>query len=182
MDTAIFLDRDGVIIENKSSYVRSLSDVVFYHQALEAIANIKNQSPKIFIVTNQSAIGRGLLSFKLAEDINNQVVERIKNAGGKITDVFMCPHSPDDLCACRKPKPGLILQAALKYKIDLARSIMIGDALTDISAGQAAGVGTNILLFTGRGKDQYSSWDHQNPKPFITYPDLRSALTRLFNG
>ena len=179
MDSAIFLDRDGVIIKNNPAYVRSLEDIRFYSQALQAISMLTQSPYKIFIITNQSAIARGLLSIDLAQNINFEVVEEIFNSGGRIDDVFMCPHSPEDFCLCRKPMPGLILQAALKFQIDLQKSLMIGDALSDILAGQAAGVGRNILVLTGRGKDQYSNWDRKNPKSFEVYDNLLSVTTAL---
>ena len=181
MNKAIFLDRDGVIIENKATYVRSLDDIIFIPQALPAMELLKRSSFKIFIITNQSAVGRGLLSIELAHLINKKVVERIVNRGGRVDGVFMCPHTPDDLCACRKPKPGLILNAASKYNLDLQNSIMIGDALTDVLAGQAAGIKRNILVLTGRGIEQYSKWDRITPKAFEFYDDLLEVISSIYS-
>lgn len=177
MDPAVFLDRDGVIIQNNPAYVRTKEDVFFYPQSLYALALLKVTKYKVFVITNQSAIGRGLLPIEKAHQINKMIIEQVEQGGGRIDGVFMCPHSPSDQCNCRKPKPGLILQAAEAYSLDLKRSIMIGDALSDISAGQSAGVGRNILLLTGRGKDQLALWDRQHPKPFVVCPDLLSAIT-----
>ena len=181
MQPAIFLDRDGVIVHNNPAYIRTLEDVIFYPQALEALALLKQTPYKLIIITNQSAISRGLLNIDSAHRINNEVILQIEKSGGRVDDVFMCPHSPEDHCLCRKPKPGLILQAASKHEIDLVRSIMIGDALTDIIAGQAAGIKTNILVLTGRGKDQISNWDHQNPNMFEIYTDLLIASKTLIH-
>jgi len=154
MFPAIFLDRDGVIIENRASYVRSWEDVAIYPQAVLALARIRSSPYKIVIVTNQSAVGRGLLSFQDAEAISSRLVAGLESAGCRIDGVFMCPHTPEDHCACRKPQPGLILQAAQALSLDISRSMMIGDAWSDLLAGYHAGVRQNVLLRTGRGQQQ----------------------------
>ena len=151
---ALFLDRDGVIIENCSNYVRSWADVELFPQALAALAAWRDSPYRIILVTNQSAVGRGHISRATAEAINDQLLDVIRDAGGRVDAVFMCPHGPDDGCDCRKPRPGLLLQAAAALDIDLSRSVMIGDALSDVAAGRAAGVSQAILLRTGRGRDQ----------------------------
>jgi D-glycero-D-manno-heptose 1,7-bisphosphate phosphatase len=107
MEPAIFLDRDGVIIENRPSYVRSWADVVILPLALEAMARIHASPFKIVIVTNQSAVGRGLLGLEEAWAINHHLQQVIEESGGRVDGLFMCPHSPEDHCNCRKPKPGL---------------------------------------------------------------------------
>jgi D-glycero-D-manno-heptose 1,7-bisphosphate phosphatase len=179
MHAAILLDRDGVIIENDPGYVLSWDDVKFYPQALKALEILKQNIYKILLVTNQSAIGQGLLPLDTAEEINLKITQQVEFYNGRIDGVFMCPHSSKEQCECRKPKPGLVLQAIRKFNIAPDQSIMIGDALTDIAAGQAAGIRTNILVLTGRGKDQLSSWDHVNPKPFQVYTDLLSVVHSL---
>ena len=91
----------------------------------------------------------------------------------------MCPHAPDDLCDCRKPMPGLILQAASDFDIDLERSILIGDALSDLEAGRAAGVGQVVLLRTGRGAAQLETPEAKTTDPFPVYDTLGEALADL---
>jgi D-glycero-D-manno-heptose 1,7-bisphosphate phosphatase len=176
MVPGLFLDRDGVIIENRSSYIRSWDDVVFYPDALAALAQVKTTKHKIILVTNQSAIGRGIISSAQAWEINERVVETIKNAGGRVDGVYMCPHSPDEGCECRKPQPGLLIQAARELSVDLNQSILIGDALSDIQAGQAAGIKQTILVRTGRGADQLNQPFPPELKPFSVQPDLYQAL------
>lgn len=176
---AIFLDRDGVIIENRPNYVRSWDDVKIYPQALTALAKIRDTPFKIVIVTNQSGIGRGLIAPEMATAINNRLVRQIERAGGRIDAVFLCPHAPDARCSCRKPEPGLLLQAAEQLAIDLSRSIMIGDALTDLEAGLAAGVAQVALLRTGRGAEQAQLPEANRFKPLRVYDSLASALADL---
>lgn len=176
---AIFLDRDGVIIENRPDYVRSWADVDIYPQALKALAKIRDIPYKIIIVTNQSVVGRGMIPLTTARGINKQLVDVIERAGGRVDAVFMCPHAPDDGCQCRKPKPGLLLQAAQAHALDLGRSIMIGDALTDLMAGQQAGVGRLALLRTGRGARQLALPEAAQFRRLPVYDTLLAALTHL---
>ncbi len=177
---ALFLDRDGVIIENRADYVRSWADVEIFPQAIVALAQIRNSPYKIILVTNQSAVGRGIITFETAQAINDRLVAEIEKGNGRVDAVYMCPHAPDIHCDCRKPQPGLLLKAAVDHALDLSRSIMIGDALTDLAAGQAAGVQQTILLRTGRGEIQSQLPQAQQYIPFAIYNTLADALTRLF--
>jgi D-glycero-D-manno-heptose 1,7-bisphosphate phosphatase len=179
MHPAIFLDRDGVIVENCSSYIRSWADVSIFPQALQALARIQSSPFKIVIVTNQSAVGRGILSLAAAWEINNRLVKVIEAAGGRIDGVFMCPHAPEEMCDCRKPKPGLLVRAAQALSLDFSQSYLIGDALSDVLAGQAAGVRSAVLLRTGRGASQELIAASETLKPFLTYDTLFDALADL---
>ena len=173
----LFLDRDGVIIENRAHYVRSWEDVHFFPSALPALQLAASLPHRIVIVTNQSAVGRGFISQDEAEELNQQIVHVIESAGGRTDGVFMCPHAPDENCDCRKPKPGLLLQAARELPIRLQDSVLIGDALSDLLAGQAAGIKDLILVKTGRGIDQARLDWSALQKPFRIVDDFASALT-----
>lgn len=173
---ALFLDRDGVIIENRADYVRSWKDVVFFPSALTALRRIARTHRKIVIVTNQSAVGRGIISLEEAQELNLQIFDFVNRSGGRIDAIYMCPHAPDDHCDCRKPKPGLLLRAAQELSLDLCSSIMVGDALSDLLAGQAAGIRDLILVKTGRGIDQARLNHSAIHNPFRIVDDLGSAL------
>ena len=149
---AIFLDRDGVINENRAQYVRTWEQLQLLAGALPALVRLAGSAFAVVIVTNQSAIGRGLLSNTVAQHINAQLVAQLERAGGRIDGVYVCPHRPDEDCACRKPRPGLLLQAASDLKLDLEKSWMVGDAATDAQAGLAAGTRA-LLVRTGRGSE-----------------------------
>ena len=179
---AIFLDRDGVIIENRSAYVRSWADVEIFPQAIDALAALRDSPYRIVLVTNQSAVGRGIITRETAEDINDRLLTVIREAGGRVDAVYMCPHGPDDGCDCRKPLPGLLLRAAADLDIDLSRSLMIGDALSDVQAGQAAGVERATLLRTGRGRDQERLPITADLPPFPIFDSLADALNSLVNS
>lgn len=182
MHPAIFLDRDGVIIENRPNYVRRWEDVLFYPQALQALAGARGSPYKIVIVTNQSAVGRGMISLETAHEINRRVIETIEAHGGRIDGSFICPHAPQDDCDCRKPKPGLFRQAAEALSLDLGQSYLIGDALSDLLSGQAAGLRQTILVRTGRGAAQEALPKPQELKPFLTFDTLSQALAALLQN
>ena len=179
MHPAIFLDRDGVIIENHANYIRKWADVVFYPKALAALARMYSSPYKIIIVTNQSVVGRNIISKQAAMAINQQILKVITAAGGRIEGIYMCPHAPQDQCDCRKPNPGLLLQAAKDLDIDLQSSAMIGDAWSDLLAGQNAGVGHLILVLTGRGEEQASEPPPSNLGTYAQVTDLSEALMSL---
>lgn len=151
---AIFLDRDGVIIQNRPLYVRAWNDVRFIPKVKQMLAQVSTSEYKIVIVTNQSAIGREIISLDQAKLINHQIVQKIIKNGGRVDGVFMCPHHPDANCQCRKPLPGLFEQAAKELSLDLGRSFVFGDTWEDLLAGHRAGIRQYGLVLTGRGKKQ----------------------------
>lgn len=177
---AIFLDRDGVIIENRDAYVRSWDDVEIFESAIDTLIGIEHFPYLIVIVTNQSAVGRGIITFEQAVEINDRLVSIIRDRGGRVDGVYICPHSPTDRCDCRKPKPGMLLSAAQALDIDLENSIMVGDALTDLEAGIQAGVKDTILLETGRGLLQASLPQAEEYKSSLRFPDLTAAVESYF--
>jgi len=179
MKPAIFLDRDGVIVENRSNYIRSWADIDIYPQALDALVRVSTLPYYIVIVTNQSAVGRGLITLSTAQAINQELVEEVERMGGRIDGVYMCPHAPWEGCECRKPKPGLFFQASRELSLDLTRSMMVGDALSDLYAAVAAGVPRTALVRTGRGADQERLPEVQNLQPLSVYPELGDALQAM---
>jgi D,D-heptose 1,7-bisphosphate phosphatase len=146
---AVFLDRDGTI--NKSNgFVVKPEEFVLIEGAAEAIMQINRLGYLAIVITNQPVIARGEASLEDIEIIHNKMETELGKAGAYIDDVFFCPHHPDRGfpgerpeykidCDCRKPKPGLILKAAVKYNIDLSQSFMVGDDMRDVNAGLAAG-------------------------------------------
>ncbi|MBM4424376.1 MAG: HAD-IIIA family hydrolase [Chloroflexi bacterium] len=169
---AIFLDRDGVIIENRSGYVRSWADVSFIPGALNALAGAAVSPFAVVIVTNQAGVGRGLISLASAESINKGVRDEILRAGGRVDGLYLCPHTDEDNCECRKPRPGMLLRAARELGLDLSRSWMIGDAVTDVQAGEAAGA-RSLLVLTGRGAE------HRALHNLEGFADLSEALAYI---
>lgn len=150
---AIFLDRDGVICENRSDYVKNWNEFKFLADAKNSLAALSRLGLPIIVVTNQSAIGRGIICADVVEDIHHRMVTEVAAHGGRIDRVMYCPHSPDESCECRKPKPGLLLQAAQEMDLDLSQSYLVGDAASDVMAGNGVGCRT-FLVLTGRGIQQ----------------------------
>lgn len=179
MFPAIFLDRDGVLIENRPDYVREWSQVQTFTEAINALTISAIKNYRIVIVTNQSAVGRGIISLEIANEINHRLVKLIHSNGGQVDGIYMCPHKPDDNCSCRKPKPGLLLQAAKDLSLDLHRSWMIGDAWSDVKAGQAAGVKQTILVKTGRGRAQLAQVRPDNISNNLVIENLTRAIDTI---
>jgi D-glycero-D-manno-heptose 1,7-bisphosphate phosphatase len=175
---AVFLDRDGVIIENRADYVKSLAERKFIPGAVQALAQLAPTDWLVVIVTNQAAIGRHIITREMAQAINENVVQAIAAAGGRVDGVYVCPHHPADRCTCRKPGPGLLLQAAAELGIDLAASVMIGDAVSDVQAALAAGVKPMFLL-TGLADRLELELTQARQLNAEIYPDLAAAVRRL---
>lgn len=136
---AIFLDRDGVINKDRSDYVKSIHELEIFSNIEECIKRIKEKGFLIIVISNQSAIGRNLTSHAEVQKIHDHIQQYLNKWNLKIDAFYYCPHNPDDNCNCRKPKPGLILQAANDYNISLSNSWMIGDHDRDIQSGLIAG-------------------------------------------
>lgn len=147
--SAIFLDRDGTIIEDLG-YIKSSSDVVFYPTSYKAL-RILQKHFLLFIITNQSGISKGLTTESEVKEANKYLIENLKARSILIYDVFYCPHRSEDNCACKKPNPYFINKAAELYNLDLKCSYIIGDHPSDIECGINAGVDP-IYLLSGHGK------------------------------
>ncbi len=175
---AVFLDRDGVIIENKADYIRQWGEVKFIPGALEALRRLAATEYLVVLVTNQSAVGRGLMTLAEAQAINDRVIAEIRQAGGRVDGAYLCPHRPEDDCRCRKPKPGLLLDAAEELGIDLGASVLVGDAVSDVHAALAAGVGP-VLVETGRGREEIESLGPELISRASVFTDVAVALDTL---
>jgi len=153
MRAAVFLDRDGVINQNRDDYVKSWAEVHFLPGVFAALARLADSPFAIVLVTNQSPIGRGILTRGQVEVVNQRIVAEIETRGGRVDAVYYCPHRPDENCDCRKPRPGLLLQATERFNLDLSSSYLIGDAVSDVEVALAADV-QPVLVLTGRGRQQ----------------------------
>lgn len=153
---AVFLDRDGVVIED-SHYIRSTSQVRLLPGSAEAIAALNRAGWLIVIATNQAGVARGLFTIETLKEIHDHLGELLQHHEARFDGIYFCPHHIEGVreeyqreCECRKPKPGMLLQAARELGIDLTRSWMIGDRVSDLEAGSAAGCRT-VLVRTGYG-------------------------------
>jgi D-glycero-D-manno-heptose 1,7-bisphosphate phosphatase len=153
---AIFLDRDGVLIED-SHYLGSTDRVRLIPGAAEAVAAINRAGWPVVVVTNQSGVGRGLFSYASVGEVHAHIAEQLATFGAAVTAFYFCPHHPEAEveayrveCDCRKPQPGMLLAAADDLGLDPAASWMIGDRVSDLQAGAAVGART-VLVRTGYG-------------------------------
>ncbi len=152
MDRVIFLDRDGVINEDSDDYVKSWKEFRFVKGVRQALKQIKQAGIPVVVITNQSIIGRGMVTEAELSAIHDRMRQGVKKAGGHILKIYYCPHHPDDHCSCRKPRIGLLKKAAKELGLDLKNCLFVGDTLKDIQAGSRAGCRT-ILVQTGQGEE-----------------------------
>lgn len=174
---AVFLDRDGVLIENRPGFVRSSADIVVFGRAIEAVRRLNQAGLPAVVVTNQSAVGRGILSLNDARRLHALVVGKFSEAGARLDASYMCPHRPDDGCLCRKPKPGMLVMAADDLGIDLSQTFIIGDACRDLEAGLAAGCRA-VLVETGMGRSEMETCSIPR-ESFEVADDILDAVDRI---
>jgi D-glycero-D-manno-heptose 1,7-bisphosphate phosphatase len=155
MRPAVFLDRDGTIIEDEG-YLADASRVRLLPGALDALRAFRERGLALVVVSNQSGIPRGLITPAQHAEVDARVKAVLADAGVPLDAAYYCPHLPDAGCACRKPLPGMLEQAAREHGLDLARSLMVGDKMSDVAAGRAAGCVTALL---GGGKDAAAAAD-----------------------
>ena len=170
--STIFLDRDGVINENRADYVKSWQEFRFLDGSREAIAKLTQAGHRIIVCTNQAAVARGYVSVETVEEIHRRMLAEIAELGGAIKD---------ENCLCRKPRPGLLLRARDELGIDLSDAVFIGDSMTDVRAGLAAGV-HSILVLTGLGVEQFRDHHHEAEGPFRITLNLRHATEIILQG
>ncbi len=177
----IFLDRDGTINE-EAEFLSSPADVRLIPGAAEAIHEANELGVKVVIVTNQSGIARGLLTEEQLESIHEKLIGLLLESAATIDAIYFCPHHPDfgepryrKECDCRKPRTGMLVQAAREHNIDLKHSFVIGDKLIDMQTGNNAGA-TTILVLTGYGKRELGLCDRDHARIDYVAEDLRDAI------
>ena len=144
---ALFLDRDGVI-NKEVDFLHKLEDLEYIPGIFDLCLEFQKKDYLIFVVTNQSGIARGYFSDQDFQKLTDKIHHDFEINGLKIEKTYFCPHHPEITgeCSCRKPKPGMILQARDEFNLDLQNSLLVGDSLRDVEAGNTAGVGKNFLL------------------------------------
>lgn len=178
----VFLDRDGVINKDSPEYIKSWAEFEFLPGSLEAIQQLTLNRFEIIIITNQSAVNRNIITLDQLEFMHRQMKKAVASSGGKIKDIFFCPHIPEEACTCRKPKPGLIYLARQKYQIDLARSAMVGDSAKDIECARYAGCRYAILVKTGNGAEAENILTHRAIHPDFVAQDLLDAASWMIRS
>jgi D-glycero-D-manno-heptose 1,7-bisphosphate phosphatase len=173
MRGAVFLDRDGTINE-EVDYLDDPERLRLIPGAGEAIRLLKNAGIPVIVVSNQSGVGRGYFSKATVEAIHQQLAKRLAMHGACVDAIYYCPHHPDEGCECRKPKAGMLLQAARKHGIDTRRAFMVGDKVSDLDAGREVGCRT-LLVLTGYGEQARETSKNTVFKPDYISTDLYDA-------
>jgi D-glycero-D-manno-heptose 1,7-bisphosphate phosphatase len=168
----VFLDRDGVI-NKEVGYLHKIEDFEFIDGVFDACLDFQSSGYKIIIVTNQSGIERGYYTKEDFHVVTDWMLKQFKYHEIEVLDVFYCPHGPESGCDCRKPKPGMFIQANDKYHIDMSNSWMIGDKEADIQAANSAGISNTVLVKSGHDIDE------KNSKAKFIFDSIKQVTTIL---
>lgn len=164
---SLFLDRDGVINRRRLDHVRSWSDFEFLPGALEALADLHQAGIPVIVVTNQAIVGRGLIDHQDLMEIHGRMLAAVSSAGGHIERIYVCTHTPEDGCECRKPGTEMFSRASRELGVSLQGSVMVGDSEADLEAARTAGCEA-ILVGSERPPGQ--------PADLAVVSDLHSAV------
>ena len=182
MQAAVFLDRDGTINE-QMGYINHISRFVMLPRAAAGIRLLNEQGIAVVVVSNQSGLARGYFPESLIAEVHARMNEALAEAGAHVDGIYVCPHHPEAKekrfrlnCDCRKPKPGLFLQAATDLGLDLDRSYVVGDRWSDLKAA-AAVQAKGVLVLTGYGRGDYEYIGPGQPvQPAYVAEDLYAAV------
>ena len=152
----IFLDRDGVI-NKEVNYLHKIEKFEFIEGIFDACLYFQNLKYKIIIISNQSGISRGYFNENDYKNLTEWMLRQFDKNSISILDIFYCPHGPESKCKCRKPEPGMFIEAKTKHNINMRESWMIGDSETDIQAANNAGISNTILVRSGHSIDELNS-------------------------
>lgn len=174
----IILDRDGVINFDSAQFIKSPDEWKPIPGSLAAIARLNHAGYRVVVATNQSGVGRGLFEMDTLNAIHEKMLKALAQVGGRIDAIFFCPHTSADNCACRKPKPGMLIEISNRFNTNLSGVPAIGDALRDLQAAVAVGA-KPMLVLTGKGKK--TAIDPELPAGTLIFPDLATAVAHLLS-
>lgn len=178
---AIFLDRDGVInrYPGDTKYVTRWKEFSFLPKAKKAIAELHKNSFKIFIISNQAGVGKGIFTKRALDLITRNMLRQVKESGGRIERVYYCTHRKDENCPCRKPKAGLVDIIKKKYPIKLKDTFFIGDTIRDVHTARAAGCKSILVL---SGKEKIANQKRWETQPDFIFKNLYSAAEFILHN
>lgn len=175
---AVFLDRDGVINEDRDDYVKSVRELKVYPFAPAAIRRLNEAGLCTFVVSNQQGVAKGVISENDLHEIQNEISRQVEEAGGRITKFCYCKHLSSQECECRKPQAGMVIDMAREHGVQLNESVMVGDSEKDIIAGKRAGCRTVLVL---TGKLTRNDAEHLAVKPDFVANDLSDATDYIIS-
>lgn len=164
----VILDRDGTVVIDRH-YLDDPAQLCFLPGAVDGLRVLSDGGHRIILVTNQSGVGRGRFTLERMQQVNQRLIEMVASAGARIDAIYSCPHDPAADCPCRKPKPGLVLEAAREFGFEPAHCIVIGDKSTDVELGRRVGATTMLVSKDGLAAD--GGW----VEPDYVIPDLPAA-------
>jgi D-glycero-D-manno-heptose 1,7-bisphosphate phosphatase len=171
---AVFLDRDGTINE-EMGYINHLSRLMLLPGAAAGIARLNRAGVKVLVVTNQSGVARGYFPATLVEQVHARLQDLLAAGGARLDGIYVCLHGPQEGCSCRKPRPGLLTQAAAEHGLDLGRCYLVGDRYNDLLTAAAVGA-AGILVLTGYGRGELELYgDTWEVTPRWVAADLEEA-------
>ena len=174
----ILLDRDGVINQDSVGYIRTPQEWQPLPGSLQALKDLTEAGYEIYVITNQSGIGRGYYSLQDMHAIHRKMHQLVRDAGGVIRGIYYCPHAPEEKCGCRKPASALFLQCAKEHRLDLTQAWFVGDKLSDLRGGEAVGM-RSALVKTGYGAQTLSTLPQSHEYP--VFADLSAFCSELLN-
>ncbi len=177
MKPCLFIDRDGTLIEERN-YLSDPEQVALIPGAAEAVRRAREAGWLVVVLTNQSGVGRGYFTLEDVAGVNRRVEEMLAQEGAGLDGIFVCPHSPEEDCPCRKPRPGLVEAAARQLPADLRRSWMVGDKPADLELARNAGL-RGALVLTGYGAT--ASAEAHGTAEFVA-ADLGEAVRRILGA
>jgi len=172
----VILDRDGTINRDSDHFIKSPAEWKPLKGSLEAIARLTQAGYRVVIATNQSGLARGLFDMTTLNAIHDSLQRAAQQAGGRIDAIFFCPHAGDADCACRKPRPGMLLEIGKRMNVPLDGVPMVGDSLRDLQAAAAAGA-RPVLVLTGKGRQTREAG--ALPPGTQVFPDLAAFAAQL---
>lgn len=174
----VVLDRDGVVNFDSVNFIKNTNEWIPIPGSLEAIALLNQSGYRVVIATNQSGISRGLFDMVTLNAIHDKMHKALGQLGGRVDAIFYCPHSADDNCSCRKPKPGMMEEISHRFGMNMKGIPMVGDALRDLQAGAALGM-QPILVRTGKGEETLGAGGL--PEGTLIFANLAEAVQHIIS-
>ena len=180
MHKAIFMDRDGTVSE-EIGYMYHTDLYKPFPWTSRAIRKINESGMKAILITNQSGVERGYFPESQVHEVHDILRAELARHNAKLDAIYFCPHHPDTGCACRKPRPGMLLRAHQELDIDLAQSYMVGDRYLDVDTANAAKV-RSVLVMTGNGRSEYEKYKDHPQQPDFVAENLLDAVESIISG
>ena len=179
---AVFVDRDGVVNDNRQDHVKTWQEFRFRPDAISSLQKLRKSGVKLAVVTNQANIDRGVVTRATIDLIHSNMQNVLSADSAQFDTIQYCPHKPEALCECRKPKPGLIIAAAEALVVELAESCIVGDTYSDAMAGLSAGCSYAVLIPSTRDPGSHTELPEKFRNRVVKYSSFAEATNHILNG